>query len=357
MSFDHRLAENHSTDHIGHSYMYQTGDPQDGQADARDPDSAHDSDPDDSGYGESLTSVATRLSAHLPTHEYRHGRRYHGLQAGAYNFPNDELEQARLDMLHYLFTTLMGDKLHLAPIPPDAAVLDIGTGTGTWPIAFGDANPAASVVGVDLSPIQPMWVPANVRFVVDDVEIDWADDMYDFIHCRYMAASVRDWPGLIRKMYRHLKPGGWLELAESENVVYASSADGSRQPLLPGHPLRRLMDGLSEACDRIGRPFDPAPSFRSWCETVGFVDIQQQEFPLPIGYWPQHPRSRELGSLMVVNFAEGVEAFTAALFTDVLGWKADEVRRLNEEVRDVVDGEGDDHLMFRYFVVTARKPL
>jgi hypothetical protein len=34
----------------------------------------------------------------------------------------------------------------------------------------GDQFPAANILGVDLSPIQPEWVPPNVRFMVDDVE-------------------------------------------------------------------------------------------------------------------------------------------------------------------------------------------
>jgi hypothetical protein len=34
----------------------------------------------------------------------------------------------------------------------------------------GDLFPAANVLGIDLSPIQPEWVPPNVRFMVDDVE-------------------------------------------------------------------------------------------------------------------------------------------------------------------------------------------
>lgn len=35
---------------------------------------------------------------------------------------------------------------------------------------MGDVFSAANVLGVDLSPIQPEWVPPNVRFMVDDIE-------------------------------------------------------------------------------------------------------------------------------------------------------------------------------------------
>jgi len=44
---------------------------------------------------------------------------------------------------------------------------------GLWAIEVGDLYPGASVLGLDLSPIQPHWIPSNVRFMVDDVEDEW----------------------------------------------------------------------------------------------------------------------------------------------------------------------------------------
>ena len=38
---------------------------------------------------------------------------------------------------------------------------------------MGELFPSAEVIGVDLSPIQPNWVVPNVRFEVDDLELDW----------------------------------------------------------------------------------------------------------------------------------------------------------------------------------------
>jgi tRNA G46 methylase TrmB len=38
---------------------------------------------------------------------------------------------------------------------PAQQVLDIGTGTGIWAIDYADAHPDSTVIGVDLSPIQP----------------------------------------------------------------------------------------------------------------------------------------------------------------------------------------------------------
>lgn len=313
---------------------------------------------DDEGYqdstlGSDAGSATTSLNSSVLRYEWKHGRRYHSYQSGAYNFPNDEQEQQRLDMIHHVFYRLLDDRLFLAPVDPDAGlrVLDVGTGTGIWSIHLGDEFPGADVVGNDLSPIQPGWAPPNVRFIVDDVELDWPEgETYDYIHCRYMAASVKDWPRLVGQIYGALRPGGWVEFQESANTLY--SEDGS---LKPDNPMITMMDGLMEACEKIGRTMDPAPHFTKWAGEAGFERVTEQRFKLPIGSWPKDARLKEVGTLMGVNFFEGVEAFTAALFTDVLGWKREEVTVLNAGVR-AASRRKDVHPIFDFLVVTGQKP-
>lgn len=57
---------------------------------------------------------------------------------------------------HHMCTLILENKLHLAPLGGNIQkVLDIGTGTGIWAIDFADEHPSASVIGTDISPIQP----------------------------------------------------------------------------------------------------------------------------------------------------------------------------------------------------------
>jgi hypothetical protein len=64
-------------------------------------------------------------------------------------------------------------------------------------MAAGEAFPSATIVGVDLSPIQPVWIPPNVEFIVDDIENDWvyAND-FDFVHLRFTGIAIKDNAGL-----------------------------------------------------------------------------------------------------------------------------------------------------------------
>ena len=299
------------------------------------------------------STASTSLKSSVLKYEWKHGRRYHSYQSGNYQFPNDEQEQERLDLVHHVFYRLLNNKLFLAPINPDGLrVLDIGTGTGLWAIHLGDEYPGAEqITGNDLSPIQPEWIPPNVQFVVDDVELDWAEPKaYDFIHCRYMAASIKDWPRLVKQMFENTKAGGWVEFQETRNEIYSQD-----RSLKADDPMVVMMTGLVEACTKIGRTMDPAPMMEGWIRDAGFVNVTVQTFKLPIGSWPKDVRLKEVGTLMGLNFIEGVEAFTAALFRDVMGWSQEEVSALNAGVRSSVK-KGEAHGMFDFLVITAQKP-
>jgi hypothetical protein len=48
-----------------------------------------------------------------------------------------------------------------------------------------------------------MRVPPNVKFEVDDVNLDWTfPEKYDLIHSRFMAASIVDWEKYIAEVYK-----------------------------------------------------------------------------------------------------------------------------------------------------------
>jgi hypothetical protein len=66
----------------------------------------------------------------------------------------------------------------------------------------GDLYPAANILGVDLSPIQPEWVPPNVKFMVDDLESPWLKprNYFDYVHARHTVMAVKNWPQLMRNV-------------------------------------------------------------------------------------------------------------------------------------------------------------
>ena len=108
--------------------------------------------------------------------------------------------------MHHIALLQLDGELHIAPLNNPQRVLDIGTGTGIWAIDFADQYPSAEVIGTDLSPIQPGWVPANCQFLVDDAEAPWmfSNDTFGYIHVRDMAGSLADWGAFLKQCYAYV---------------------------------------------------------------------------------------------------------------------------------------------------------
>jgi SAM-dependent methyltransferase len=171
-----------------------------------------DSAPSAHGSDTAVWPSTASLSSSVTSFRMEFGRRYHAFNDDAYWLPNDEEEMSRLDLQHIIWSLCLKGQLHIAPLQAANVerVLDVGTGTGKWAIEFADANPKVSVVGTDLSPIQPPSAPPNCSFVVENVEKDWVfSEPFDYIHGRMLMLGIHDWAKYFRQCFDHLKPGGW----------------------------------------------------------------------------------------------------------------------------------------------------
>ncbi|KAI9806072.1 MAG: hypothetical protein M1833_004479 [Piccolia ochrophora] len=313
-------------------------------------DSAYGGDDNDL-YAVSEETAITSLSSSVLNYPIENGRRYHAYQEGKYVLPNDEIEKDRLDMSHHMMILATDGKHHLAPIGDNPQrILDIGTGTGIWCIEMGDKYPSAEILGNDLSAVQPTLVPPNVRFELDDVEAEWTySNPFDYIHCRYLAGGIAEWPGLINKIYKHTKPGGWAEFQDYMMMYY--SEDGS----LEGTDYERWITIACEAAEKFGRTLSPARNLEERVRDAGFVDITHRVVKLPNGPWPDDPLLKQIGTFNMLNLLEGIEGFSMALFTRVLGWTAEEVQVLIAKVRKDCSNP-NIHAQQDFHIVYGRRP-
>ncbi|KAI0429095.1 S-adenosyl-L-methionine-dependent methyltransferase [Xylaria sp. FL1042] len=247
--------------------------------------------------------ITERTSMSLETGADRHlwegGRRYHAYREGRYSLPNDEIEQQREELMHILVMDILDQQLFLAPMAePPKKVMDLATGIGLWAIEMGDRYPDATILGLDLSPIQPTSVPPNVTFQVDDVEDTWVhDNDYDFIHIREACGYMRSTPAVIESVIAHLKPGGWFELQEFHWV--AEKEDGTIDPNVP---VNRYMDNMMSAAASIeGRKIPIVPEIGDIMKQTGFVDIKKKTYRVPYGPWSTDPVARRRGAVLSVN--------------------------------------------------------
>ncbi|KEZ43231.1 hypothetical protein SAPIO_CDS4914 [Scedosporium apiospermum] len=256
----------------------------------------------------------------------------------------------RLLLLHDIMTRSIGG-LYLAPIEKSTVkrILDIGTGTGIWAISIGDEFPNATVIGNDLSASMPTFVPPNVKFEVDDVESPWLhQDKFSWIFCRYMAASIFDWPKLVNTIYENLEPGGWCEFQDFDLQYY--SEDDS---LKPEDPLLTWISTLLEAARKLGRDPNPGSKLEGWVKDAGFKNVVHKRYRIPIGPWAKDPLLKEVGLLNYLQVNGGLEGLTLRLYTSVLKWSEEEILALLAKVRkDLVNPR--IHALFDFHVVYAQ---
>lgn len=299
-----------------------------------------------------VSSYTTSLISEVTNYRYENDRRYHSDRFGNYVLPNDEQEVERLDVCHEMFKRRLNGKLHLAPIGDNPQrILDIGTGAGQWAIEMGDNYPSAEVIGNDLSPIQPTWVPPNVKFEVDDAELDWTyRDDFDYIHVRWMAAGIKDWPRLLQQAYQHLKPGGWMEVQEVDINIHSED-----KSLADDDPLRVWNQNCQKAIAVDDRSFSPGPHIRRWMEEAGYVNVKEYPFKLPIGVWPKDKDHKDVGALNYMQMVEGLEAYSLALYTRFLKWSKEETLVFLPKVRKSLN-DPKIHSLYRLYVSIGQKP-
>ncbi|KAL2009086.1 hypothetical protein VTN00DRAFT_7280 [Thermoascus crustaceus] len=308
----------------------------------------------DSAYNDTIgtASYRTSISESIKNYKYENGRRYHAYREGSYILPNDEEEQDRLDLCHHLYRLLLGGKLFLAPIPENSQrVLDLGTGTGIWAIDFADEYPSAQVIGTDLSPIQPKWVPPNCTFEIDDFENEWLYTRpFDYIHGRELMGFIADHDRLFSRAFKHLKPGGWFEVQTTDPWFY--SDDGTHEKATN---CKIFLTNLHEAGEKFGKSMGLVQTWKERMIKAGFVDVHCEVYKLPIGPWPKDPKLKELGRVQQVQQIEAIGPYTLAPFTRILGWTREEVEVLCAGVRNELK-DRSLHLYVKVYFVYGRKP-
>ncbi|KAG7405416.1 Secondary metabolism regulator LAE1 [Fusarium oxysporum f. sp. rapae] len=284
------------------------------------PDTALQSVTDDEAYdNESERPSLTSLTSSILHGKVEGGRTYAVYGKEEYGLPMDEAELDRIDMCH---------------------------AKGFWILV------AEQVIGTDVAPTQPDWVPPNCHFEVDDIEREWTwkEDSFDFVFARDLLLAIRDWPALIDQTYKHLRGGGWVEF---QAIVGVLGCDDESIP--EDSYLRKFSTMMEQGSAKFGASLTDPMRWKGWLEERGYQNVTERVFKLPFNPWPKDPRMKLLGAWEMENLLSGLEAMVTRMFQKGLGWTDAEVTVFLAFLRKEIKNPRM-HGYWPYYVVYAQKP-
>ncbi|KAJ9413802.1 S-adenosyl-L-methionine-dependent methyltransferase [Fusarium oxysporum] len=308
---------------------------------------------DDEGYVDLDTASTTSVNTVAENFQQLFGRQYHNEDIGYHWEPNDETRQQMWDGFHHIYSDLL-EGLNKATIPCGSPVLLL-TSSGIWAIDFADEHPDADVIGIDISPIMPNWVPPNLKFQIDDCGREWTfkESSFDYIHARDLNGSV-NWREFTKEVFRALAPGGVAEFHEGP-IEFRS-----RKVTLAKESYMNRWGGFFRAArEKRRRPFLVAnnETLQQEMAAAGFKDITAYEYEIPIGPWPESEEGKRLGKFALAILTWDIVGSILRLAIEDFGWSEKETHVFAARVRNEILSCSKEYEIYTpRKVVVGKKP-
>jgi ubiquinone/menaquinone biosynthesis C-methylase UbiE len=175
---------------------------------------------------------------------------------------------------------------------PALSLLDIGCGTGNQLVANRTAAPDARMVGVDRSSGMLRQACRKSRAVAwvqaDAAALPFPALTFDFISCQFAFHHFQAKAGMLREVFRLLRPGGRFVL---RNLCPQESSDWLYYDYFPEAQLADLRD------------FWPSPAVIAVIEGIGFTAVTMEHehlhFEQDLAEWVEIVRRRDTCSQLL----------------------------------------------------------
>ncbi|KAG0216064.1 hypothetical protein BGX28_005959 [Mortierella sp. GBA30] len=268
------------------------------------------------------------------------GRTRHTVESAPYMLPNDLTESDRLDAQHYLVRFIFKGNYNVKlDREANLKILDVATGTGVWALEMAHELPKADIYGVDISSIFPADIkPKNCHFQLCNIldGLPFPDNYFDFIYQRLLvyALTPAQRKQVNTELLRVLKPEGFLQLVESDGIVYNAG------------PEMEMVNQLSlETSLRHGVDPREVQTMKSGLKQSGYTGVNSFNIALPVGDW-----GGKAGALSRQNM-HGLATI----------WLKGEVGKMDQESCDKVLAKVDQEIeqlqsYYKVWLVVGMKP-
>lgn len=238
-----------------------------------------------------LQKRASETAAPAPVSEQR---RY--VADAPYLLPKDALEDRRLDYQHHLLYRTISNH-YLAPISSPATILDVGMGTGIWPMAMADLFPRAHILGVDVTLTSlPHPLPTSCLFAQANIlnGLPFPDQQFDFTHQRLLVAAIpaAHWPAVVRELVRVTRKQGWIELLEVGDTIQHAGPDTTR-----------FLKWMTDISKELGFEMEILRHLGDLLRQAGCESVECEDIPIPLGEW-----AGAVGQMLKTDIIHGFRA-------------------------------------------------
>jgi SAM-dependent methyltransferase len=214
-----------------------------------------------------------------------------------YLLPKDAQEQNRLNFQHRCLYSAIGNH-YLVPLRPDVStILDVGTGTGIWPVEMAKLFPQAHIVGMDISAAALEYTSSSAyTFCLANVlnGLPFPDRQFDYVHQRLLVAALpaTHWSTVIHELVRVTRPGGWIELLEIGVTIQNA-----------GPETTGLLKWMGERSRERGFDMGLLSRLGEMLAQEELEAIESHDIPVPLGEWAGH-----VGAMLKANVLSAFDA-------------------------------------------------
>jgi hypothetical protein len=139
-----------------------------------------------------------------------------------------------------------------------------------------------------------------------------------------MYTGIRDWDRFLQQCYRHVKPGGWVEIS---SVHFTAKCDDETLP--KDAAIVEMISDFDDIATKMGADIHYPARLKSLFHKEGFINIVETIFHIPSSPWMDDEQMKSIGTFEMVNIAEGAHGLMNR------GW-CSELRRSEEDLAMLV---------------------